>query len=501
MPSSSAQSDELLDLIHSLDASEKRHFSLFAQRHTLGDGNHYALLFSWMDAQATYNAPSLEARMKSHGIATPLAAAKNHLKTLLLRALREYRSGQDAHTRLLEGLGNLAIFWEKKQYGLLQKEIKRLKKMALLYGEHHVLFKIGDFERRLHKETAHRGIAEGMEAILAEVQAITASFQNQMEMTHLLDRFFLIAKMSAHDRGLELEALLRHPLLSHPSQAQTLHSRIYFHQIHAIAHQLRGQNPAAMQHYATVVKLWEGAPHLIRESPSTYRRILVNYLGICHLLDEYAPFPDLLSQIRNSPCASMADRAEVFNFSHYFELLWRMGTYDWEVVARLLPEIQKGLREYEDFLDQGWVLSFIGNAALYLFLAQNYRSCRLWLREITDAPRGEQRMDIQRLARLLTLLCTWAVDDLDLLEYQLKAAQRYFEKWGEGALEASVLSLVRDLLAAVDRPDQTLALATFIETIQLPSTHSALGATELRAWATAQIRSAKPLDILRAAAH
>lgn len=132
-----------------------------------------------------YDSEYLEGQLKKFGIAAPLAAAKRHLKTIVFRAMRDYHSSCDTHTCLLKGLGNLAFLYEKKQYELWRKELKRLKKIAELRAEHHLLFKIGDYEDKLHKETAKRDLVEGMESIVAEMQAQALNFQQFQKVTFM----------------------------------------------------------------------------------------------------------------------------------------------------------------------------------------------------------------------------------------------------------------------------------------------------------------------------
>lgn len=475
--------DDVFDLIHCLTPAEKGHFSRFAQRHMLKDGNHYEALFQLFAKLPAYDPDHIESEMKKLGIASPLTAAKSHLKSIIFRAMRDFNSSRDTHTCLMEGLGNLAFLYEKKQYDLLRKELKRLKKIAELHGEHHILFKIGDYERKLHKETAKRDLIEGMEEILSEMQAQARAFQNQLQFGHLLDKMFVIAKKSGPDREQAVNALLATELLSNENNALTLLARIYYHQIHAVAFSLKGQYPAAQTKYQAVVSLWEGAPHLIQEFPSTYRRALGNYLQIFALTSDYSIFEEILDKVRHSPAKEAIDQAEIFGISSNAELIWRMDRKDWEGVEAMIPGLEAGLQAFGALISGGLVLAFQYHILIFYFMREDYTASRKWQRMIIDAPRTEQRQDIQRFAKLIGLLLVWIKGDMDLLEYEYRSLARNPESTGSGKLEPRVLELVQALIQATDTASTCAALKAFVEAVSKPAMSGVLGVQVLSEWA------------------
>ena len=489
---SEAKKDDLHELIHCMDSAEKGFFSKFAQRHMLKEGNNYETLFQILAKMPVYDANVVAAELKKLGIATPLPAAKNHLKSIILRAMRDYNSSRDTHTTLLEGLQNLAYLYEKKQYDLLRKELKRLKKTAEMYAEHHILFKIGDYERRIHKETAKRDIVEGMEEILLKMHQNAKAFQNHLQFEHLNDKMFMIATKTGSDQENAVNAILATELLASEDNATTLFSRIHYHQIHAIAFMLKGQNQAAQKKYGAVVSLWEGAPHLVQEFPSRYRRVLSNYLGICSQTGDYQIFQQLLAKVRSSPAYHLVDKAEIFSIGHLAELQACLGTQNWEGVATMIPSLQAGLDAYSPLLRQSTVLAFQYHLAIYYFLAEDYVSCKKWLRKITEAARTEQRMDIQRITKILSLLLIWLNNDHELLEFELRSVTRYFENWGGGILERHAMELVQSLLQADNASAHRSAMQQFQERVSAPEIESLLGGSVLKAWVLAQLTNESP---------
>jgi hypothetical protein len=134
--------------------------------------------------------------------------------------------------------------------------------------------------------------------------------------------------------------------------------------------------------------------------------------------------------------------------------------------------------------------------AIYYFLAQDYPTCRKWIRDITEAPRTEQRMDIQRMSKVLGLVLLWKKRDMELLEFDLRAVARYVENWGGGELEEHALSLIKALLDAADQASVNMAFQEFMESISHPALEGLLGHAVLRAWVLAELTGAPPREVI-----
>lgn len=491
--------DDLHALIQSLDTSERGYFSKFAARQAGQGDRNYARLFWMMAEMPEYDGAALEQALASMGIATRLAAAKSHLKSMILRAMRSYNSGESVHVRLLEGLHDLAFLYKKRQFDLLRREVNRLKRLAELHGEHPILLQLGDYESRLHKELGHRDIVEGMDSITMEMSRHAEDFQNEFAYLHLYNRMFVVARKAGPDRLQAVDFLMASPLLTHPEEARTLHARIYCYQTLAIGEMVRGQVHVAQRHSEAVVAAWDSAPHLIAESPGTYRRVLNNYLGICAQTDDYSQFPSTLAKIRSTPAKYAAEQAEVFLIGYTAELLWRMGIHDWEAVEVLLPTIEEGLQRHHAWLGPASVLPLRYDGAVCHLLLGNRSACRRWLRAITEPARTEQRMDLQRMARVIGLLLTWMDGDLEHLEYSLRAVQRFIDQLGSNPVETVVLDTVRRLLQARDAEESQQILRSMVDRLSAPDTRYANESLWLRAWAQGQISGRRAWELLRGA--
>jgi hypothetical protein len=226
---------------------------------------------------------------------------------------------------------------------------------------------------------------------------------------------------------------------------------------------------------------------------------LGNYLQICGLTSDYSIFEDILAKVRSSPSVRAIDKAEIFSIGYNAELIWRMDTHDWDGVSAMIPDLQAGLKANEGMISQGLVLAFQYHIFIFYFLGEDYAACHTWQRAITEAPRTEQRMDLQRLVRVMGLLLIWHKGDFDLLEYELRSVTRNLENWGGGKLEQYVLDLVQSLLHARDDHSQKAALEQFQQLVSASAMEGILGSSVLKAWVAGQLTGESPRKVIKTA--
>lgn len=423
-------SKDLHSLIHSLSQTERRYFRMMIRQQDRQAPLQYETLFDVLYGMPQYDKAEEVAGIEAAGIDLRPSLLRAQLKSRILDAMRNFHSRRDAESELLLGLQNLAFLTNKKLNGLLGKEIRRLRKLAIQHEHYHLLVPIDNYARRHHKDTAKKDIRSGMEQILEEMQNHLDLLTNQLQYTHLLDLMYVFARkdlqLKDDQRGREIADLMTHPLLESAQMARTMTGKMYFFQLHAIYHQLRGEIKEAGHRYAQVIGVWDAAPHFIRERPGVYRRTLGNYLSVSHLLDEYRDFPETIEKIRNTPVRGFADEVEVFDLGYTFEMLSWLGQNKLEEGENSIAEIESGLQKYGGHLRQGRMAYFRYNIALLYFLLEKHGETLKRFRLILEERHTGQREDLRRAVFLLRLVVLADSEQWDLLEYELRNTGRFF---------------------------------------------------------------------------
>ncbi len=138
-------SDDLFQLIKSLDKNERRYFRLFASLQT--GSKQYMKLFEAIDAQRSYSEEEIRQRFADEQFVRQLAVAKNYLYNLILKCLGLYHSGNgQALDRMLQ---HADLLRRRALYRQALKIVTRGEQLAEESGELERLLIFLDVKRGL----------------------------------------------------------------------------------------------------------------------------------------------------------------------------------------------------------------------------------------------------------------------------------------------------------------------------------------------------------------
>src|SRR5438105_3470146 len=105
--------DHLFSLITSLSPSEKRYFSIYAARHTVGKQNNSARMFKKLEALKVYDEKKFLEKNKKEGFARHYRFNKHFLYKLILQSLHAFHAGKTGEAEVREQLHYIDILTEK----------------------------------------------------------------------------------------------------------------------------------------------------------------------------------------------------------------------------------------------------------------------------------------------------------------------------------------------------------------------------------------------------
>lgn len=450
--------DDLYQLVHSLTQAEKRYVKVFASKHLVGSNNNYLRLFDALLEMEEYDEEELKSKFRGKNFIKHLSSEKNYLHRFILKSMRSFNAESTVDTLLKELLLDARYLLEKRLYSQSRKVLDKTRKLATVHDRHLVLFEILFMERSITIEHQSREVQEHVNVINAETEQLLQRFSDYCTLYMLKDSIFILSRtrylMRDSEYEKEAQRLASHPLLKQEPQ-EGFESKYLYHFIHALCH-LSGRNyTEADKCYLALISLWEDHPAKIKDESHRYKKTLSNYLSNCQSIGKLSEFPRILEKIRSVPCRTADEEAEEFQNVYYMELLYLMNTNALDKAEALVPDIEKGLKQYRTKINKARELAFYHNIAVLFFVQGKYRKALDWVNKIVNDERSESRQDIQDFARLFQLILHYELGNLDVFEYSWRSAHRYFkQKESAYAFELLTLNGLKQLARADENKKQ-----------------------------------------------
>src|SRR5688572_27419266 len=189
---SKTPSDSLFRLIRSMSKSEKRHFKLYAGRHSVEENN-YLKLFDAIDKQQTYNEALILKKFSRESFINRFPITKKRLYETVLRSLDAFHSQSSIDAQLKRELHFAEILYKKSLYNQCAKILAAARHTALKYEKYSTLAEIMTWNKKLIDKDNYVGQdPESIEAMLREDVMIADRMKDFNEYWNIKSRLFLL---------------------------------------------------------------------------------------------------------------------------------------------------------------------------------------------------------------------------------------------------------------------------------------------------------------------
>jgi len=451
--------DDLFQLIKSLDPSEKRYFKVFATMHIKGgESNKYVMLFDAIEYQDSYDENEIRKKFKKEKFLNQLHVAKNYLYNIILKSLRLYHSDKSKLSELIDILRDVQILYDKSLFKQCRKLLDKAKKIAYTYEKHAQILAVLDWEKTLARTSSYANIDEkGLMEFYKEHSETTAKLDNINEYWKLTMQSFLLRKKQGEIRNkndlAKFNQIIRHPLLQSEGNAKSFLSKTFFYNIRGLYYHTNKDYRNLLTHCEKLVNLLESNPLLMKEE--NYISSLYNLLIVQIELKKYDDALSTIKKLRNLETSSPVTQVRIFVTSYDTELNLYLQTGEFEKGIPLVKEIEAGLNKFKDRVNKESKVLFGFNIAYLYFGTEDYENSLKWINEIINDKDIKIREDIQCFARILNILIHYELNNYDLIEYIVKSTKRYLSsKNSLNKFELITLNHIRKLINAKSANDK-----------------------------------------------
>ena len=445
--------DDLFQLIKSLDQSEKRYFKIFATMHIKGsEENKYIMLFDAIDKQSEYDEAEIRKKFKNEKFLNQLHVAKNYLYNNILKSLRLFHSERSKLNELMDILRDVQILYEKSLYKQCRKLLDKAKKIAYTYEKHSHILAVLDWEKTLARTSAYANTEEkDLLEFYDEINETMEKLRNINEYWKLTMNSFLLRKKQGEIRDKtelkKFNEIIKHPLLQSENKATSFQSKTFYFNIKGLYYFTNKDYKNLLNHCKKLVDLLEANPLLMKED--NYIASLYNLLLVQIELREYDDALNTIKKLRDFKSNSTAMQTRIFVTSYDTEINLYLRTGEFEKGIPLIKEIENGLKKFGEKLNKESEVLFSFNIAYLYFGLGEYNNSLNWINKIINDKELTVREDIQCFARILNLLVHYELGNYDLIEYIMKSTRRYLSNKNKlNKFELITLNYIRKLINA-----------------------------------------------------
>lgn len=417
-----ARKEDLFDLIHSLNRSEKRHFRLFSS--AMRSGANYLRLFDVIDRQNIYDEKAIRKEFAGEAFVKQLHVTKNYLRNAILKSLRAYHGRISRSAELKEMLRNVEIFFSKELYGQCRAEIARAEQQARTYQLTAGLLEVQAWKRKLDQTESPRDYP-ALRTVLKEEQETLTALQNTNAYWHLAAILTDPQTPDPDDSHLEL--------LANPDHALTREARVLHHNLAYYKGINEGNVHRAKAELYKLIAYLEESPAMLAEDPASYVSTINNLVSYLVFQKKNEEALELIGKAK-AVCAG----SEIPNRNkNLLKQILRMYNIELEICRDSKTFIQRTdfIQNTEEFIGRNtgkipkdYLISFWFQLAHIHFMRNDPGRSLHWLNLILNTRFEDIRIDLQVQARMLNLMVHLEQQNLFVLRYFVDNTKRFLRK-------------------------------------------------------------------------
>lgn len=459
--------EELYKLIKSLSRSEKRYFTLDAKKSGAKSSN-YLELFKAINLMTEYD----ESKLKKKNFPN-LSMDKAYLYEVILKSMRDYRSPRSKRAQLKQRLMDAKFLYERGLYDQCSERLTSARSLATDLSDSLAILEINREERRLIKEKGIPNFALKFENIQEESDAILVSINSEFFNLDKYDFLSIEVGLRASYADEEKKkALIEKFNVEKWAEPKGVQAQLGYLKAKALYFFLMGEVEEASRYFQSTVDVWEKNPVLKREEFFRYIIDLTNVIAFAFLQNRMNLVKELLKQLENEKPDNIHEENLMFQKLILYRLSYLIKSQDFNNAEKTINEVEIGLLKIE--LKQRIKILIWLQSATVLMGAGEIKKSRQWLKKIIDykkekrkeKKRGEERVDLQKAARILDLLLVAETEDYDTVESVWRSYHRFFKNHSEendSELEVRFLNMIKKIIPfPMDKKDKK-ALDTFLQ--------------------------------------
>ncbi|RFM27544.1 hypothetical protein [Deminuibacter soli] len=431
---SNRSTDELFQLIKSLEKAEKRNFKVYMKRIAGSEDLKMMTLFDALDKMHEYDEASL---LSKHTVLQKqqLSNLKAHLFRQILTSLRLTKD-DSIDMQLNEQMSYARILYNKGLYLQSLKLLEKIKQIAKSNNQVTFQMQALIFEKKIEAMHITRSMENRAERLSHEIDDANRHLTLLNRLSNLALQLYSWYIKMGHARDEKdvtaVKMFFEVNLPVHQVSQMHFYEKLYLYQSYCWYGFILQDLLMFYRYCQKWVDLFDHEPAMIATETSQYVKGLHNLLSAHLATNNYDAFRKVLQNFENFTTTEVANaninaRIQIFQYLYTAKINLHFLEGTFTEGLQLIPHIEEHIEEYKLHLDRHRILVFYYKIACLYFGSGDNESTIDYLNKIINW-KVDLRTDIQCYARLLHLIAHYELGNWSLLEYLIKSVYRFMAK-------------------------------------------------------------------------
>jgi hypothetical protein len=457
-------STELFKLIKSLSKSEKRFFKLMS---ALQDGDkNYLKIFDFIDSRASYSEEDLKDFFRDETFIKHLPSEKNHLYKLILKSLRLFHGEESISSVLKQEIKNVEVLFNRALLKECEKFLVRAKILAQQHEEFYYWFELISWEKKLLENAYESGdFTKSIEKLIEEEEYVISRLRNLAEYQMIYSKIDLVFRSGGFTRTENeikvVDDIADYHLIKGQNTALSIRAS-------SMCYYIKGLCAASKRDYNQSFIFFNKTREILDKNEFIKIDLGQRYvMTLSHLLRCYIEnknfdkasqlIHDLRSLEGLKGFTSTEISLKIFTRSSVLELMLFHSIGEFKKSVLLLPEIERKQKIFGDKVSKEQEVLLTYYKAYNCFGSGDYKKALFYLNNILNDNEQKLRQDIYSFSRIFNLILHYELGNIDLLDYLIKSAGRYFSKNDRlNTIELTFIKYFRKLSRAIENSERLL---------------------------------------------
>lgn len=427
-------SNDLFDLIKSLEKSEKRYFKLQMKTSDSNLQQNMVLLFDAIDKQTVYDEHKILKKFTGKAFAKRLTVTKNRLYFAVLKTLEAYHSSNASDSYFIGMVEQAEILFEKGLFKQGQNLLLTIKKKATEENRFIVLQKVLKTERAHFNKLIVDNAAQNKKIKDLNLQ-ILEQHQNLLEFNKIWIKFhyeLINTKPPAKGTNISNKVLSNYELklLQNDKLSLSIGANVHRVSLNSFITRLDGELKKCLAYRVELVTIFEENPHLISRNIKAYINQLNNLIFSQYqskLYNESLGSILKLENLKDKPNLKLnAKQLLYINVRTYIARITVYRTTNNICLSTsYLPPFLQFYAQHSYLMELRNQVSFLINIAFVYFYNANYSKTNDACNSILDFDIKNNHLENYLTAKTLHIICYFELQIENLFYSVCKSTTRF----------------------------------------------------------------------------